>query len=1655
MITKTKFKVQAIIVVASLLASFLGVATSSVGAVPPAQGVTDDPVVFISEIRIDQPSTDNDEYLELSGMAGTLLDGLSYLVIGDGSGGSGVIEAVIDLSGQTIPASGYFVAAEDTFTLGTPDLTANLNFENSDNVTHLLVSGFTGSNGDDLDTNDDGVLDSTPWATIIDLIALMEEENPPSGTEYHYGPPTVGPDGTYVPGHVFLCDGGWQIGLFDPDDGDDTPGGANACGAPQTGTIIVEKQTDPDGATESFEFSPSYGSNFFLADDQTNNSGPLTPGTYSVNEVNIPAGWSLTDATCDDGSDPSAIGLDAGETVTCVFNNTEQPPDSGVIIVEKQTDPDGATESFEFSPSYGSNFFLADDQTNNSGPLTPGTYSVNEVNIPAGWNLTSAACDDGSDPSAIGLDAGETVTCVFNNTEQPAGPDLIINEVDADQAGTDSAEFVELYDGGAGNAVLDGLVIVLYNGSSDTSYNAFDLDGYTTDANGYFVLCGDAANVANCDLDVSPDTNLIQNGADAVALYMGDAGDFPNGTPVTTDALLDAIVYDTDDGDDAGLLVLLNAGQPQVNERGGGDGTAHSNQRCPNGSGGARNTDTYTQFSPTPGEENCVCLDTDDDGVCDGEDNCPNTPNPDQEDADGDGLGDACDTCPYDPDNDVDGDGVCGDVDNCPNTSNPGQEDSDGDGIGDACQVPPSPLVINEILADPAADLPGDANGDGVRDGSDDEFVEIVNNSDSDMDISGWTLSDAVGVRHTFPAGSVIPANCAIVVFGGGTPTGRFGGAVVQTASGGTLGLNNGGDTITLNDGSADRVSAAYGSEGGDNQSLTRDPDITGGFVKHSTAAGSGGALFSPGTMIDGSSFAGCSACGAPATFIHEIQGSGAASPMNGATDVIIEGVVVGDFQGADGLGGFFIQEEDADADGDPMTSEGIFVYDGSSPAVDVAVGDVVRVMGSVAEHYELTELTGVSSVEICPAGGVASAATVSLPVSSLDVWEQYEGMLINMPQTLYATGNYNQGRYGEVELSVSDRLDQPTNIVEPGAAAIALQDLNDRSRIQLEDGRTAQNPDPAPYIGIGNTLRAGDTIPGLTGVLNYAYGDYEVHPTGALAFTRANARDSTPPDVGGTLKVASFNVLNYFVTLDDGSCPYSGGCRGADNAAEFTRQRDKIIAAIVAMNADVIGLMEMENHPADAALQDLVSGLNAVAGAGTYAYINTGVIGTDVIKVAFIYKPDTVTPVGSSAILDSSVDSTFNDTKNRPSLAQTFKQIATGEKLTVAVNHFKSKRCTDATGGDLDQNDGQGCYNETRTNAAIALVNWLATAPTGIGDPDVLVIGDLNAYALEDPITVIKDAGGINLIEQFIGADAYSYVFSGQAGYLDHALASPDLTPQVTGVVEWHINADEPAALDYNDYNQPTLYNPDQYRASDHDPVIIGLDLWTDSDGDGVPDDADNCPAVPNPGQADSDGDGFGDDCDICPYDPDNDADGDGVCGDVDNCPAVPNPGQADSDGDGFGDDCDICPYDPENDADGDGVCGDVDNCPYTPNPGQEDSDNDGIGDACESIPPVSWVIRLRHISFYPTFKVRWKGYDKGGSGLKCYDVQFRDGYHGDWQDWQTCTTATSAKFHGQRGHLYYFRSRATDNAGNVEAWPAWPDAWTYVWKKWWRWKR
>ena len=573
-------------------------------------------------------------------------------------------------------------------------------------------------------------------------------------------------------------------------------------------------------------------------------------------------------------------------------------------------------------------------------------------------------------------------------------------------------------------------------------------------------------------------------------------------------------------------------------------------------------------------------------------------------------------------------------------------------------------------------------------------------------------------------------------------------------------------------------------------------------------------------------------------TRIHAIQGAEASTPVPGEIRVV-EGIVVGDYQQAGGFNGYYLQEEDADADASAATSEGIFVFAGSlaSGAADVSAGQLVRVRGTVSEFSGLTQIGSLTDAVVCPGGGTVTPTAVTLPVGAVAEHEAREGMLVAL-SNLTVTEVFNLGRFGEVSLSGVGRLYVPTAVADPGAPAQAVAAANARSRIILDDGDNRQNIDPTRYpqggLSATNTLRVGDSLPELDGVMDFRFSNYRIQPVDSVVFAFTNLRTAAPPSVGGNLKVASFNVLNYF--NGDGLGGGFPTARGAESPAELERQEAKIVSALTAIDADIVGLVEIENDSGpQSALLQLVAALNEATAPGTYAAIDTGVVGTDAIKVALIYKPEAVTPVGPWDAITSSDDPRFVDTLNRPSIAQTFRHNATAQKLTVLVNHLKSKGS--ACPGDPDTGDGSGNCNGTRTNAAEAIVDWLATDPTGSGDPDFLIVGDLNSYTFETPLKALEAGGYVNLVREYNGLTAYSYVFNGESGYLDHALGSPSAAGQVTGVAEWHINPDEPAVLDYNlnfksPNQQATLYDPGPYRSSDHDPVIVGLGLAASYDG-------------------------------------------------------------------------------------------------------------------------------------------------------------------------------------------------------------------------------
>ncbi|HEY5731862.1 MAG TPA: ExeM/NucH family extracellular endonuclease [Anaerolineales bacterium] len=921
----------------------------------------------------------------------------------------------------------------------------------------------------------------------------------------------------------------------------------------------------------------------------------------------------------------------------------------------------------------------------------------------------------------------------------PTAKALVINEIDYDQPSTDTAEFVEIRNNESVSVDLSDYSLVFVNGSGGLVYSTVTFPSVSLAAGDYFVVCANAATVANCDVDASPDTNFIQNGApDAVALFFGST-------------LIDAVSYEGDtvapytEGSGAGLVDDAASATEGIS-------------RCADGSDTNQNNVDFSLREITPGAAN-------------------------------------------------------------------------------ACSVALPQIVINEIMQNP--NVVFDSAG---------EWFELYNPGASDVDINGWTIADGGSDSHVINNGGslIIPAG-GYIVLGNNTDSGTNGGAVVNYSYGGSWFLANGDDEVILSDDAMNEIDRVE-YDGGPNF-----PDPTGASMslEDSTADNNVGANWCQSTTPFGAGDLGTpgdeNTCVAPVTLvkIHEVQGSGSASPLVGQT-VAIEGIVVGDFQdsvGANGdLNGFYVQEEDADADGDTATSEGIFVFQGSNPSVNVAIGDHVRVEGPVSEFNGLTEITSFSGVSVISSGNPLPTVTnLSLPAASPDAFEAYEGMYVSFPQPLVISEYFNFDRFGEIVLT-STRHTTPTAEFEPGspgAAQAALDYLLDK--ITLDDGRSSQNPDPAIHpngfdFDLSNLFRGGDTVAGVTGVMDYSFNLYRIQPTQGATYTSVNQRTASPDDVGGNLKVASFNVLNYFTTLDNAG-PICGplanqDCRGADNATEFTRQRDKIIAALSAIDADVVGLIEIENHAGDVPVANLVSGLNDAVGAGTYAYVATGAIGSDAIRVAFIYKPASVSLVGNYAILDSSIDSRFDDTKNRPTLAQTFVNNSTGGVLTVAVNHLKSKgsACDDV--GDPDLGDGAGNCNLTRKAAAEAMVDWLASDPTGSGDDDFLIIGDLNSYDKEDPIDVLVAGGFTDMIYAYHGEHAYSYVFDGQTGYLDYALASADLLGEATGITEWHINADEADLINYDtsfkQTAQDAIYAPDAYRSSDHDPVIVGLELTT-----------------------------------------------------------------------------------------------------------------------------------------------------------------------------------------------------------------------------------
>ena len=567
---------------------------------------------------------------------------------------------------------------------------------------------------------------------------------------------------------------------------------------------------------------------------------------------------------------------------------------------------------------------------------------------------------------------------------------------------------------------------------------------------------------------------------------------------------------------------------------------------------------------------------------------------------------------------------------------------------------------------------------------------------------------------------------------------------------------------------------------------------------------------------------------------IAQVQGTGDASPLVGS-QVTVEGVITADAR-TGGYNGIYVQTagsgDRAPAAG--VASDGIFVYLTANAALHpgVAIGDRVRVSGAVSEYFGLTELTidARTDVQVCANGAPLPApVALELPLDNAGR-ESVESMLVAPVGTYTVSEVYNTNRYGEVVLAAGDDIARvPTDLYRAGTPEAAAKTTdNALRRLLVDDGRTTNLSEAGllpPYVYPNAPLRVGDSVDAFApSVLSYGFDEWRLQPQTPIdatteppartSFKASNPRTDGPAPVGGDLKVAAFNVLNYFVH-------FGGQARGAANEAELAEQEAKIVAAINALGADVVGLQEIENSvrfsPDDPqqALKRLVAALNTAAGAGTWDYVRSpanlpDASQQDYITTAFIFKPAHAQPVGEPRALN---DETVWFNAREP-IAQTFK--AGDVTFTAVNNHFKSKSGT-GTGDNADT--GQGSFNGDRVREAHSLVAFLDQVKADTGSDDVLILGDLNSYTHEDPMHVLYDAGYVDLND----TGKTSYVFQGLSGSLDHAVASPSFAARVSGMDIWESNAHESYAFQYD--GPSAFYAPNPYRASDHNPWVIGVD--------------------------------------------------------------------------------------------------------------------------------------------------------------------------------------------------------------------------------------
>lgn len=550
---------------------------------------------------------------------------------------------------------------------------------------------------------------------------------------------------------------------------------------------------------------------------------------------------------------------------------------------------------------------------------------------------------------------------------------------------------------------------------------------------------------------------------------------------------------------------------------------------------------------------------------------------------------------------------------------------------------------------------------------------------------------------------------------------------------------------------------------------------------------------------------------------IAEVQGHGAQSPLLGRT-VQIEGVVTLVFR--DARGGVFVQSLVPDTD--PASAEGLFLLPAKGqPAL--LPGQHLRATGRVVESGGDASLTSLAATRIEVLGRAALPEAQVLHAPPAD-WEALEGMRVRVAVPLTVSGNHTLQRFGEVELAFGGRLFTPTEKVAPGAAARQRLAENRARRLLLDDARA--DPEPATIDWLPEPLsdaapvRAGSVLHGVSGVVDERFGRHRLQAERPVQRIEQAPRPPVP-EVAGDLRIVGMNLLNLF--NGDGRGGGFPTVRGARNAEAWQRQLAKHVAAIRALDPDLLALQEVENDGSgpDSAIGQLAAALNAAQpGARWTVVVPPERPGGDAISVGLLYRADRLEAVGRAALR---LGRPF-DWGNRPPLAMSFRSPG-GTPFTVVSLHFKSKGgCEDADPANRDQGDGQGCFNPMRVTANRALAEWIATDPTGSGAEAVALIGDFNAYAQEDPIRLLRDAGWLDAFAAVPAERQYSFVFDGQAGRLDHALINPAMAARLRGAAKWHNNSDESAAFGYDgSHGRRAAASP--WRASDHDPLLIGID--------------------------------------------------------------------------------------------------------------------------------------------------------------------------------------------------------------------------------------